>query len=468
MINPLMFREYDIRGIYGDDFTEEAVRLIGRAYADHLFAHLPPPDGPTPRPAVAVGRDGRHSSPALAAALAEGLVAGGIEVIDVGMMPSPGLYFAGIHFEADGAIQITGSHNPPDYNGMKMVRAGGSVYGDEIQALKQRILDDAFTDRPGGSVRREDINDVYVDGLVKEYRSGRPLKVVLDCGNGAAGPCVEAMMKRLPGIDYEILFVEVDGDFPNHHPDPTLPETLESLRAVMTKNGAELGLAFDGDGDRLGAVDEKGNVVWGDRLMILFGRQVLAEHPGATVIGDVKCSKLLFDAIGEAGGKPVMGKTGHSLMKVAIKETGALVAGEMSGHLFFNDRYHGFDDALYAAVRLMELVASEATPLSARLAGLPTVYATPELRLDCADDRKFGVVERIVAGEREKGSDLTDIDGARVTYPDGWWLIRVSNTQPILVARIEAESRERLHEIAAEVKEILAEEGVDFPEVTEV
>ena len=458
--NQHMFREYDIRGIAGEDLTEELVSNFGRVFAAHLQAK-------TGKLAlsVAIARDGRLSSPGLAKSLAAGLCMGGVDVVDVGLAPTPTLYFATHHFNTDAGIMLTGSHNPPDYNGLKMVRGNSPVYGAEIQALKDGLLAGVppQASQPG-MVRQEAIMDIYLDRLVADFRPGRSVKVILDCGNGVTGVAAPGLLKRLSSVDGEVLFPEVDGSFPNHHPDPTVPKNLVSLRQRMVETGAELGIAFDGDGDRIGALDEQGLVVWGDRLMILFGRQILEERPGSMIIGDVKCSQLLFDAIAEAGGEPLMWKTGHSLVKAKMRETKAPLAGEMSGHLFFADRYYGFDDALYAAVRLIELVASKPTPLSQRLEGLPTIYATPELRIECPDDKKFQVMERVLLEQRRLASDFSDVDGVRVKVPGGWWLLRVSNTQPALVARVEADSRDGLHEIAAEVAAILAGEGVVFPE----
>ncbi|MBF0623772.1 MAG: phosphomannomutase/phosphoglucomutase [Magnetococcales bacterium] len=461
-LHPHMFREYDIRGIAGVELTPRLVEELGRVFA--ALAREAAGSARGQPLSVAVGRDGRLSSPELGAALTRGLAAGGLRVIDLGLTTSPGLYFATHHCATDAGIMITGSHNPPDYNGLKMVRFGAPFFGAGIQEIRQRLEAGGAAPVPGGTVEQQSILDAHVARMTADFRPGRRVKVVLDCGNGAAGPVAQALLQRLPGIEGEVLFPEPDGRFPNHHPDPTLPENLEYLRRRMTATGAELGIAFDGDGDRLGALDEQGRIVWGDRLMILFARQLLRESPGATIIGDVKCSQLLFDAVAAAGGRPLMWKTGHSLIKAKMKETGAPLSGEMSGHLFFADRYLGFDDALYGAMRLMELVASEPTPLSRRLADLPTVHATPELRIDCPDDRKFQVMERIARDRKAAGGDIAEVDGIRVRLPDGaWWLLRVSNTQPALVARVEARSPERLAEVADQVARLLQAQGVAFP-----
>ncbi|MBF0421398.1 MAG: phosphomannomutase/phosphoglucomutase [Magnetococcales bacterium] len=458
-INPHIFREYDIRGVAGKDLTGPLVFDLGRVFVNLLGKEL---TSSTP-PRVAIGRDGRLSSPELADHLARGLAQGGAVVDDVGLVPSPGLYFAMHHGHADAGIMITGSHNPADYNGLKMVKASRPVYGDQIQGLKNALMAGAFEDRPGGSVRTTNILGAYLDRLTNDFKPGRRLKVVLDCGNGASGVIAPQLLKKLPNIEGECLFAEVDGRFPNHHPDPTLPENLHHLRQRMTEIGAELGIAYDGDGDRIGALDHRGRIVWGDRMMILFARQILASRPGATIIGDAKCSQVMFDAIAQAGGTPLMWKTGHSLIKTKMKETGAPLAGEMSGHLFFADRYLGFDDALYATVRLLEIIAETPATLAERLTDLPEVHATPELRIDCEDSLKFQVMERILKGEKNKGSDFSDVDGVRVRCPGGWWLVRVSNTQPALVARVEANSRTRLLEIAADLETLLRSEGVHLP-----
>ncbi|MBF0308302.1 MAG: phosphomannomutase/phosphoglucomutase [Magnetococcales bacterium] len=458
--NPLIFREYDIRGVVGKDLTEELVLELGRVFVHHALGKLGVADRPL---RLALGRDGRVSSPSLAAAMAEGLRRAGAEVVDVGLVPTPGLYYAIHHFAADGGLMLTGSHNPPDYNGIKMTLDGHPVYGAEITRLRDLLAEGVQQDRSGGSVRREEVLESYLQRLTRDFRPGRALKVILDCGNGATGVVAPALLKRLPGVEGEVLFAEVDGTFPNHHPDPTVAENLHDLKARMKETGAELGIAFDGDGDRIGAVDAEGRIIWGDRMLVLFARDLLTRQPGATVLGDVKCSQVLFDAVAAAGGKPLMWKTGHSLIKAKMKETKAPLGGEMSGHLFFADRYLGYDDALYAAVRLMELAVAAPEPLPQRLNDLPPVCSTPEMRLFCEDERKFGVMERVLQRQKASGQEFSDVDGVRVKLPGGWWLLRVSNTQPALVARAEAVSRERLDEIVALVSAQLAEEGVAFP-----
>ncbi|MBF0262718.1 MAG: phosphomannomutase/phosphoglucomutase [Magnetococcales bacterium] len=457
VVNPFIFREYDIRGVMGKDLSPELFRDLGRTFAAHLRA-----EGRQANLTVTVGRDGRISSPVLAQGLIDGLVLGGMRVIDVGLVPTPGLYFAAHHFKADAGIMITGSHNPPDHNGIKMMRAGRPVYGVEIQALKRRLEARDFPALPGGSSEKQEILDTYIDRICRDFHPGRPLKVILDCGNGATGVVAGEILRRLPGIHGEVLFAEVDGTFPNHHPDPTEPKNLEMMAARMKETGAELGIAFDGDGDRIGAMDAQGRILWGDMLMILFARDILTRDPGAAVIGDVKCSQRLFDAVAKAGGEPIMWKTGHSLIKSKMRETGAPLAGEMSGHLFFADRYYGFDDALYAAMRLLELAVARPGPLLEELNDLPVMHASPELRIPCPDDQKFVIMERVLTRLRDAGAALSDIDGARVRVADGWWLLRVSNTQPILVARAEATSQARLDAILEDLAVLLGKEGVAF------
>ncbi|MBF0191913.1 MAG: phosphomannomutase/phosphoglucomutase [Magnetococcales bacterium] len=457
-INPFIFREYDIRGVMGRDLSVELFRDLGRTFAAHLRA-----ESRREGLSVAVGRDGRLSSPALAQGLIQGLVEGGMRAIDIGLAPTPALYFATYHLKTDAGIMITGSHNPSDHNGIKMMRAGKAVFGAEIQALKRRLEAGDHPLLPGGSQEKHDLLATYVERITGDFQPGRPLKVILDCGNGATGVVAEEILRRLPGVHGEVLFAEVDGTFPNHHPDPTEPKNLVAMAERMRATGAELGIAFDGDGDRIGAMDASGRILWGDMLMILFARDILAKDPGAAVIGDVKCSQRLFDAVAKAGGEPIMWKTGHSLIKNKMRETGAPLAGEMSGHLFFADRYHGFDDALYAAMRLLELAVARNGALMDELADLPETFASPELRIPCPDEQKFAIMERILVRLRDAGADLNDIDGARVRVADGWWLLRVSNTQPILVARAEAQSQERLMAILSDLAGLLAAEGVAFP-----
>ena len=465
--NPHIFREYDIRGIADLELSETLVANLGTAFAIHVREQS---TKESDRLVIAIGRDGRHSSPRLASSLAYGLTRGGVDCLDVGLVPTPALYFANHLFATDAAIMLTGSHNPPDYNGLKMVHANKSVYGAEIQAIRKRLEEGVIAAEQPGEIRQESVLETYLQRLISDFKPGRSIHVIMDCGNGATGVVAPQLLDWLPGVSGEVMFAEVDGNFPNHHPDPTIPKNLESLRLRVLETGAELGIAFDGDGDRIGALDETGRVVWGDRLMILFARQIIAQQPGATVIGDVKCSQLLFDAIAAADGEPLMWKTGHSLVKTKMQETGAPLAGEMSGHLFFADRYLGYDDALYAAMRLIELIASGSETIAQCLHDLPEVYSTPELRIDCSDERKFQVMDNILRiqhiREQEKppGVTFSAIDGVRVSTKDGWWLLRVSNTQPALVARIEAKTRAHLHLLVDELTAILANESVVLPD----
>lgn len=450
-----ILREYDVRGVVDRTLSADDARALGHAFGTIVVEHK--------GRRVAVGRDGRLSSPALANAVIEGLRAAGIDVLDVGGCPTPALYFAVHHLDADGGIMITGSHNPPDYNGFKMMLGQGPFFGAGIQRLGRIAAEGAFTKGAGG-VERVDVLDAYADRLLRDYRPGRDLTAVWDCGNGAAGPVVEALAARLPGT-HRVLFPEVDGTFPNHHPDPTVPETLEILREAVADAGADLGIAFDGDGDRIGVIDEKGRVLWGDQLLAIYATEVLAEQPGATVIADVKASQVLFDRVAELGGQPLMWRTGHSLIKTKMAETGAPLAGEMSGHLFFKDRYYGFDDALYAAIRLLSLLARADVPVSAMRDALPDVVNTPEIRFPCSEERKFAVVEDVKAWLNGRtGLQINNVDGVRVTSADGWWLLRASNTQDVLVARCEALDDAGLIQLKAQLREVLDGVGLKAPE----
>ncbi|APR83813.1 Phosphomannomutase [Minicystis rosea] len=446
------FREYDIRGIADRDLTDDVARAIGRAFA----ATLREPD-PNIVPRVAVGRDGRLSSERLFVALTDGLCEAGADVVAIGVGPTPALYFAAHHLSTDGAVMITASHNPAPDNGFKLMRGKASFFGADIQALADRIeRDEAPTAPPArrGVIETIDLDDAYIASVKASARldSSRPVRVVIDGGNGAAGPLGVRTLRAL-GVDPDPLFCEMDGRFPNHHPDPTVLANLEDLRRRVLATGAQLGVAWDGDGDRIGAVDENGDVVWGDKLLILFARALLREHPGATVIGEVKSSATLYADIAAHGGRPLMWKTGHSLIKTKMKQENALLAGEMSGHMFFADRWPGFDDAIYATVRLLEIVASEGKSLRDLLADVPATFTTPELRVECPDAVKFDVVHRVLARFRS-AHDVVDIDGARIDFGDGaWGLCRASNTGPILVLRFEARTEARRDEIRREVEE---------------
>jgi phosphomannomutase/phosphoglucomutase len=448
-----IFRQYDIRGIIDKDLTTEAARAIGAAYAANMAEH-----GITG--AVAVGRDNRPSGPMLRDALVDGLTGAGVDVIDIGVVPTPLNYWALHHLPVVGGIQITGSHNPPEYNGFKLSLQKASMHGDEIQRLY------ALTQRPAapaakqGSVREEAVIARYVDDIAEKIgRLSRPMKIVYDCGNGAGALVAPQLFERL-GVSGRGLFCESDGTFPNHHPDPTVPENLEDLITAVKADGAEIGIAFDGDADRIGVVDGRGNIIWGDRILILYARDVLERTGrGQAIIFDVKCSQALPTAVENAGGKPVMWKTGHSLIKDKMREMNAPVAGEMSGHMFFTEGFYGHDDALYGAARLLRILADSNASVAEKLADVPDFVSTPELRIDVPEEIKFGLVEKAVRHFRAT-HDVIDVDGVRVLFGDGWGLIRASNTQPVIVARYEAETPERLAEIRHEMESWLSAQGV--------
>jgi phosphomannomutase/phosphoglucomutase len=434
-----IFRQYDIRGIVGDDLTTDVARALGGAYAALMRERGVVGD-------VAVGRDNRPSGDALRDALVEGLTAAGVNVVDLGVVPTPLLYWSLHHLPVAGGIQITGSHNPPEYNGFKLCLGTESLHGHDIQHLLQLIRQGAAPSGHG-TVRPEAVIDRYVADVASRIgRISRPMKVVYDCGNGA-GALVAPQLMRALGVQATGLFTESDGTFPNHHPDPTVPENLRDLVAAVKREGAEIGLAFDGDADRIGMVDGDGRIVWGDHILILYARDVLARTgPAQPIIFDVKCSQALPDEIEKAGGVPVMWKTGHSLIKDKMKETAAPLAGEMSGHMFFREGFYGHDDALYGAARLLRIVADSGRTVRELLADVPEFVSTPEIRVDCPDTMKFELVGRAVAHFRAS-HDVIDVDGVRVLFGDGWGLIRASNTQPIIVTRFEARSERRLAEI---------------------
>lgn len=451
-----VFRAYDIRGIVDEQLTRAFARGLGRAFASRVREDV---DDPT----LAVGRDNRPSSGPLADALAEGMTASGADVLRVGTVPTPALYFADHHYGADGSVQLTGSHNPPEYNGFKMVLGGGPFYGDEVAALRERMIDEDFAEGSGREEDRPDLLDRYVEAVAERSPVPEPVKVVLDCGNGAGSVAAPDAL-RAAGADVECLYCESDGTFPNHHPDPTVDENLEDLIERVRSTGADLGVALDGDADRIGAVTGEGEIVRGDHLLLLFALDVLKDRPGSQVIFDVKCSQAVPEMIREAGGEAIMWKTGHSLIKEKMRRTGSPISGEMSGHIFFADNWFGFDDAIYASARLARLVARSGRSLDDLLDDVPRYPSTPELRLDCPEEEKFGVVREAV--EHYRGThEVVDVDGARVQFDGGWALIRASNTQPVVVVRLEAESRERLSEIRDDVAELLEQHGIEVPEV---
>lgn len=446
-LSPTIFREYDIRGTVDQDLTDTAVHLVGKA----LGTRVREAGGRT----VAVGRDARLSGPKFARAMIEGLTSTGIDVVDLGTVPTPLTYFAAHTLDVQGICMITGSHNPPEYNGLKLGLGSATYHGPEIQALRELAESGRFATGQG-TVTTHDIVTPYRAYVRENLRCGpRRLKVVVDAGNGTGGVVAVPIFEAL-GFDVVPLFIEMDGGFPNHHPDPTVEKNLEHLRREVLASGADVGIAYDGDADRVGAVDEKGNVLWGDQIMILFSRALLQEEPGAAIVGEVKCSMTLYDEIARHGGRPIMWKAGHSLIKAKMKEEKALLAGEMSGHIFFGHRWFGFDDGIYSSARLLELLTSTEHPLSALLADVSKTWSTPELRVDCPEDKKFGVVR--AAQEWFKARyDTVTVDGVRVIFPDGWGLVRASNTQPLLVLRFEARTPERLAEIEALVRGRLAE-----------
>ena len=442
-----IFKAYDVRGVVPSTIDEGLARALGNAFGRMALA-----EG---EKTVAVGRDGRLSGPALSAALVQGLTAAGVDVIDIGMVTTPMLYFAASTLCASG-IQVTGSHNPKDDNGFKMMLAGRAIYGDEIQALRKLIEDDlgGAADGKVGSVRTVNLFAPYRDRIVGDVKLARPMKIVVDCGNGVAGASAPSILRAL-GCEVIELFSEVDGNFPNHHPDPSKPENLRDLIAALQSSGAELGLAFDGDGDRLGIVTPGGNIIYPDRQLMLFARDVLKRVPGGTIIFDVKCTQRLAPAIREAGGVPLMYKTGHSLIKARMKEVDSPLGGEMSGHIFFKERWFGFDDGTYAGARLLELLSRHQDP-AAILDALPTSFSTPELNVKCAEGEPHRLVEQLIGRAKfDPPAEITTIDGVRVDWPDGFGLVRASNTTPVLVLRFEGHTEDALHRIEKAMLELL-------------
>ena len=446
-MNPRVFREYDIRGVADQDFPDSFVSELGDAIAEHLRE--------AGARAITLGRDCRLSSPRIHAVMQARLVRAGLAVSDIGVVHTPGLYFSVFHRKADGGVMITASHNPEQDNGFKIMRGPSTIFGPEIQVLRERIerhhASGAPAPLPGGTATEVDILTPYITEVADGMRLGRRrFKVVVDGGNGTGGLTCVSVLRRM-GIEVEPLYCEPDGRFPNHHPDPTVPANLVDLIDRVKKSGAELGIALDGDADRLGVVDPAGRIVWGDQLVMLFARDILRERPGATFVSEVKCSQALFDEIARLGGRAIMWKVGHSLIKTKMREEKAVLAGEMSVHMFFADRYFGFDDAVYASARMVELLTRSEQPLSALVDGLPVMHNTPEIRMPCSDDIKFEVVRRALAYYR-RDHHVVDVDGARVSFPGGWGLVRASNTGPVLVLRCEADSPARLAEIRADLE----------------
>ena len=450
-----IFREYDIRGLVEDELTPEVAERIARAYAAHLVDESGKRD-----PAVALGHDNRLHSPKLADAVARGLAASGCAVVEVGTVPTPVLYFAAHDLSSDGAVQVTGSHNPPEYNGLKLLSGARSLYGPAIQAIRRRVEDSAFVEGSGSRSADPDVLDRYVDDVSAKFTLRRPVNAVVDCGNGTASVVAVRLLERI-GARVDPLYCESDGTFPNHHPDPTVDANVRDLVRRVRETRADVGIAFDGDGDRIGAVDELGTIVRGDVLLMVYAQDALRRGRTREVIFDVKCSQALEEVVRAHGGEPVMWKTGHSLIKEKMRETGAKLAGEMSGHMFFADDYHGYDDALYAACRLLDVLARALRPLSAVVAEFPRYVSTPEIRVDCPEERKWEIVRAATEHFRAR-YPVVDVDGARVRFADGWALVRASNTQPVLVLRYEAQEEAALSRIRGEVEEWLRGQGVDL------
>ena len=444
-VNPYVFREYDIRGVVEKDFPEEFVVGLGKALGTYYKRNNVSE--------VSLGRDCRLSSPSLRNWLLEGLLSTGCNVTDIGLAPTPLLYFSLFHLSCGGGVMITGSHNPPDNNGFKLCLGTGSIYGKEIQKLKELMEKEDF-EEGRGAVKEVDIKEEYKKEVLKRIKPcKKKLKVVVDSGNGTGGILGPHIYREM-GMEVIELFCEPDGNFPNHHPDPTEDKTLTHIISKVKECGADVGIAFDGDTDRIGAINEKGEIIRGDQLMILFSRDILKEEPGGTFIGEVKCSQTLYDDIEKHGGKAIMWRVGHSLIKKKLKEEGALLAGEMSGHIFFAHRYFGYDDAMYAGARVLEILSNTDKTLSELLSDVPHTVNTPELRYDCPDDLKFEIVEKVVE-HFKKDYNVFDIDGARINFPEGWGLVRASNTQPVIVMRFEAGSEEDLEKIKKTVEGVV-------------
>lgn len=456
--HPTIIREYDIRGVVGRTLFIDDAEALGRVFGTMVVR--------AGGKKIMLGYDGRTHSPDMEQALIKGLVSTGLEVVRIGLGPTPMLYFSVHHADACAGIMVTGSHNPPDQNGFKMLiskklKTGGPVYGDAIRKLADMAAaNDVVTG--AGVVQTMDVREAYAARLLQDFKHGRPLNVVWDCGNGAAGEIVKLLVAKLPG-KHTLLFPEIDGRFPNHHPDPTEPENLRDLQKAVSEQKADLGIAFDGDADRIGAIDCLGRVVAGDQLLAIYAMEVLKSRPGAAIIADVKASQALFDKVAACGGTPIMWKTGHSLVKAKMTETKSPLAGEMSGHIFFADTYYGYDDAIYAAVRLLSIVGAEGVSLDKLRDGLPQTVCTPELRFPVDEARKFAVVEEVRNRLSAAGAKVSDIDGVRVTTPDGWWLLRASNTQAVLVARAESSSENGLEKLKKCIGDELSASGLSFP-----
>jgi phosphomannomutase/phosphoglucomutase len=444
-MNAHIFRQYDIRGIVGADLTDEVSKNIGKAIGTYLRKY-----GKN----VVVGRDVRKSSPSLGDALIEGLLSTGCDVIDVGTLPTPLLYFSIYLYSQTGGVMLTGSHNPAEYNGFKVCHGLRSIYGEEIQKLREIIEQNNFQEG-SGKLTKKDPKDKYIDFILKRVNIAPNLKIVIDAGNGTSGFVIPSLMKKL-NLEYSCLYCEPDGNFPNHLPDPTIPEYMKDLIKKVREQNADIGIGYDGDADRIGAVDDKGRIVWGDKLLCLYAKELLEKNPGSKIIMDVKCSQATVEYIEKYGGQPIMWKTGHSLIKEKMKETGALLAGEMSGHMFFKDNYLGFDDAIFASLRLLEILSKSNKKFSELVDEIPHYYSTPEIRIDCPEEEKFKVVNELKEYFKKRYKTI-DIDGVRILFKNGWGLIRASNTQPVLVLRFEAKNEKELERIKNEIKDKLKE-----------
>ena len=445
-MNPEIFREYDIRGVVDKDLTDQDVVLIGKAFGTYLRGKN--------RSKVTVGRDCRLSSEKYRDLVIEGLLATGCDVVDIGVCPTPVFYFSIRQLKKEGGIMVTASHNPPEYNGFKLCSGYDTLFGEQIQKLRQIIEGGTFAEG-SGTAETADVVTPYKKVLEDNVKLARPLKVGIDAGNGTAGVVAVPIIRSL-GCEVFDLYCDMDGNFPNHEPDPTVLKNMQDLIELVREQGLDVGIGYDGDGDRIGIIDEKGDIIWGDQLMIMFARDILSRKPGATFISEVKCSQTLYDDIEQHGGRAIMWKTGHSLIKQKMKEVKAELAGEMSGHMFFADRYFGYDDAIYASCRLLEILAATGKTITELLNDVPRTYTTPEIRVPCPDDRKFRVVKDVTEYFRQQ-YDIIDIDGVRILFEDGWGLVRASNTQPVLVLRFEAVSQTRLSEIQSLVESVLTE-----------
>ena len=455
-IEPSIFKAYDIRGIVNETLTEDAIYQIGLAVGSEARERG--------EQEIYVGRDGRLSGPTLIKAFTQGLRDSGRDVVDVGMVPTPVLYYAAYQLGSGSGVMLTGSHNPPNYNGLKMVLGGTTLSGDDIQQLKQRIESRNFSSG-SGNYQTRDVVDQYIGRVIGDVKLARPMKVIVDCGNGVPGAVAPKLLRAL-GCEVQEMYCEVDGTFPNHHPDPSKPENLEDIKTALAGSDADIGLAFDGDGDRLGVITPQGEVIWADRQLMLYARDILARNPGGDIIFDIKCTTKLPQVIKEAGGNPIMWKTGHSFIKAKLKETGALLAGEMSGHIFFKERWYGFDDALYTASRLLEILSKDARQSTEIFGELPDSINTPELNLNMAEGEHFKLIKKLVDNADFEGARLTTIDGVRADWDDGFGLVRASNTTPCLVFRFEGDNEQALERIKDSFRQLVKEQtgsGVEIP-----